>query len=139
MLKDETKKIIEELARKYRLKAVMLFGSAAKGRTRPGSDVDLAILADQDFYEKNFSDFTYDLMAAEEAEKREFDVVPISGKNPILLYNIFNDGAPIYIRDREEYWRLRSWARFTYEEARRFFYGREKLLEERLSGKFVAR
>lgn len=132
MLKPETQKIIQELAKKYRLKVVMLFGSAAKEKIRAKSDIDLAILADPDFYEKGFSNFNYDLMEAEKIEQREIEIVPISNQNPILLFNIFNDGIPIYVRNQEEYYRLRSWARFSYEDNQRFFYGREKLLEKRM-------
>ena len=132
MLKSKTKKIIRDLAKKYHLKAVMLFGSFAKNKTQAKSDIDLAVLAPPDFYEKSFSDFTYDLMKAEDMEKREIEVVPITGYNPILLFNIFNYGVPVYISSKEEYSRLRAWARFTYEDSRRFFSGREKLLEKRM-------
>lgn len=132
MLKPKTKKIICALAKKYHLKVVILFGSSARKKLRPGSDIDLAVLADSQFYESDFSGFNYDLMKAEDIEKREIEVVPISSYNPILLFNIFNDGLPIYIRNKEDYYRLRAWARFTYENSRRFFLGREKLLEKRM-------
>ena len=132
MLKPKTKKIIRLLAKKYHLKVVMLFGSLAKNNAQAKSDIDLAVLAAPDFYEKSFADFTYDLMKAEDAEKREIEVVPITGYNPILLFNIFNDGEPVYVSSKEEYSRLRSWARFTYEDSRRFFSGRERLLEKRM-------
>lgn len=132
MLKSKSQKIIRDLAEKYHLKVAIVFGSAAKGKIQERSDIDLAILAGRDFYEKKNSNFNYDLMKVEEIEKREIDVIPISNQNPILLFNIFNDGIPIYIRDEEEYYRLRSWARFSYEDSERFFYGREKLLEKRM-------
>lgn len=132
VIKEETKKIIQDLAKKYRIKVVMIFGSVARKKTQNKSDIDLAILADDDFYKNYFSDFSYDLLRAEEAEKREIDVVPIGNHNPILLFNIFNDGVLIYAEDKEEYQRLRGWARFSYEDNRRFFFGREKLLQKRL-------
>ncbi len=132
MLKAKSRKIIQDLAKKYHLKTIIVFGSTAKKKTREKSDIDMAILANADFYEKDFSNFNYDMMKVEEIEKRDIEITPISNQNPILLFNIFNDGIPVYIRDKEEYYRLRSWARFSYEESRRFFYGREKLLEKRM-------
>lgn len=132
MLKPKTKKIICALAKKYHLKVVILFGSSARKKIQAASDIDLAVLADSQFYESDFSGFNYDLLKAEDIEKREIEVVPISGYNPVLLFNIFNDGLPIYINNQEDYYRLRGWARFTYEDSRRFFPGREKLLEKRL-------
>jgi len=131
-MRQKTKKIIRDLAKHYAIKVVMVFGSEAKGTTRAGSDIDLAILANQTFYEKKFSNFNCDLMKAEEIEQREIDVVPIGNQNPLLLFNIFNDGAPLYIADQQEYYRLCNWARFSYEESQRFFGGREHLLEKRM-------
>lgn len=133
MLKPETVKIIEELAKKYDLKLVMLFGSVAKENMREKSDIDIAVLpSDQKFYEKDFASFTYDLMEAEDMEKREIEVVPISSENPLLLYHIFYYGKPLYIKNKEKWPEIRSWARFTYEDNQRFFYGREKLLEKKI-------
>lgn len=132
MLKSKSKKLIKKLAQKYKLKLVMLYGSAAKDKLQVNSDIDLAILGEKDFFEKHISDFNYDMMDVEEIERRNFDIVPISGENPILLYNIFNDGIPVYIQDEEEYCRIRCWARFTYEDNKRFFYGRDELIKKRL-------
>lgn len=131
-IKPESKDIICNLAKKYGIKIVMVFGSVAKGKAREGSDIDLAILADKKFYEKYFSDFVYDLTEVENMEKKEIEVVPIGADNPLLLYNIFNDGVPIYIENEEEYQRLRGWARFIYEDNMRFFFGREELLRKKM-------
>ena len=131
-MKKKTEKMIQDLAKQYSLKVVMVFGSEAKGTARAGSDIDLAILANQVFYDKKFSDFNFDLMRAEEIEQREMDVVPIGNQNPLLLFNIFNDGKPLYIADQQEYYRLCNWARISYEESRQFFGGRGKLLVRRV-------
>ena len=40
--KEDEKRIIE-LAKKYRVEKVILFGSRARGNNRPDSDVDLAL------------------------------------------------------------------------------------------------
>ena len=132
VLKPESRKIIEKLAKKFGVKVAIVFGSVARGKEMGKSDIDLAIFADKKFYEEKFSDFIYGLMDAEAVEQKEIDVAPISGENPILLYNIFNDGIPIYIKNEEEYYNLRSWARFVYEDSRRFFFGREDSLKKRL-------
>lgn len=132
VLKLESQKIIEKLAKEFGVKVAIVFGSVARGKEKGKSDIDLAIFADKKFYEEKFSDFIYELMEAEAIEQREIDVVPISGENPILLYNIFNDGIPVYVKNEEEYLNLRSWARFVYEDSRRFFFGREESLKKRL-------
>lgn len=132
IFKEETNDSIQKLAEKYRLKLVMLFGSAARGTETKKSDIDIAVLGDKDFYENNYSDFLFEMAKLERIEKREIEVVPISDRNPILLYHIFKDGIALYKKSEEEYFRTISWARFIYEDNKRFFYGREKLIEKRL-------
>lgn len=129
---EKIKKIMKELAIKYNLKLIMLFGSATKQTFHDKSDLDIAVLGDKNFYEKNYSNFFYDMAKIENIEKREIEIVPISDINPILLYNIFNEGIPLYKESEEEYWNICNWARFSFEENKRFFYGREKLIEKRL-------
>lgn len=134
MIKTETEKNIKELGKKYNLKLIMLFGSAARNKENIKSDIDIAIMpSDKNFYENDFSNFNYDLMEAENIEKKEIEVIPISNENPILLYNIFNDGIPLYMKNEQEFSRIKSWARFSYEDNKRFFYGRETLLQRRLA------
>ena len=50
----------------------------------------------------------------------------------ILLYDIFQEGEPLYYRNEEEYYNIRSWARWSYEDNSRFFDlpKREKLLRK---------
>ena len=126
------KKEVARLAKKYELKLVMLFGSSSRGSALTDSDIDLAILANENFYEKKYSDFSYDLTEVENTLKKNIDIVPISNYNPLLLYNIFNDGEALYIRDEDEYASIRSWARFSYEDNQRFFYDRNENIKKRL-------
>ena len=44
-ISPESKNLLKDLTRKYRLKIVVLFGSAAQGKLRPESDIDAAVLA----------------------------------------------------------------------------------------------
>lgn len=133
MISDASKKLIKELAVKYDLKLVMLFGSASRDTEQKNSDIDIAILGNSNFYEKDYSKFLYDMAKIEDVEKREIEVVPISDRNPILLKNIFDGGIPLYIKNQTEYQKIRNWARFSYEDNAKFFHGREKMIKERLS------
>lgn len=134
MLQEKSKKIIKKLAKKYGIKLVMLFGSALKDKKlRFKNDIDIAILADKEFYEDNYSKFRFELSDVADLEKREIDTVPISSQNPFLLYDIFQEGEPIYYRSEEEYAKIRSWARWSYEDNSRFFRGQKELLEKSLA------
>lgn len=133
MLQEKSKKLIKKLGKKYGIKLIMLFGSALKDKKlRFKNDIDLAILADKEFYENDYSKFRFELLDVADLEKREIDTVPISSQNPLLLYDIFQEGEPIYYRSEEEYAKIRSWARWSYEDNSRFFDGREELLQKRI-------
>lgn len=133
MLQEKSKKIIKKLAKKYGIKLVMLFGSSLKDKKlRFKNDIDLAILADKEFYEDGYSKFKFELLDVAELEKREIDTVPISSQNPLLLYDIFQEGEPIYYRSEEEYDKIRIWARWSYEDNLRFFKGQKEILEKGL-------
>lgn len=134
MLQEKSKKIIKKLAKKYNIKLVILFGSALKDKKlRFKNDIDLAILADKEFYENDYSNFRFELSDVADLEKKEIDTVPISAQNPLLLYDIFQEGEPIYYRSEEEYAEIRSWARWSYEDNSRFFKGQKELLEKGLA------
>lgn len=134
VLSDKSVEIIKTLAEKYNLKLVILFGGLAQGIYDDKSDIDLAILPeDRSFYEdENLSKLIYDLMAVEDIERREVDVVMITSENPLLLYQIGKYGEPVYEKDEETYIRFLNWARFTYEDNLRFQKGLDELILEDL-------
>ncbi|MBI2470990.1 MAG: nucleotidyltransferase domain-containing protein [Planctomycetes bacterium] len=134
MLSNKSLEIIKTLAGKYHLKLVILFGGLAQGIYDDKSDIDLAILPeDNSFYENEcLSKLIYDLMAVEDIERREVDVVPITSENPLLLYQIGKYGEPVYEKDEETYIRFLNWARFTYEDNLRFHRGLDELILEDL-------
>lgn len=56
-LNKEYEKIIIELAKKYDIEKVILFGSRARGNNRPDSDIDLALLGgDCSYFTADFND-----------------------------------------------------------------------------------
>lgn len=60
------------------------------------------------------------------------DVVLITLENPLLLYQIWKYGEPIYEKDEETYIRFLNWGRFTYEDNLRFHKGLDELILENL-------
>ena len=81
--------------------AVYLFGSTARGTSRPNSDVDLAIL-----YKEVPAPGTLDslpLLLQGELEKflnRPVDVIVLNTASPDLCHRIFRDGIVVLDRDR---------------------------------------
>ncbi|MCL6626658.1 type VII toxin-antitoxin system MntA family adenylyltransferase antitoxin [Alicyclobacillus shizuokensis] len=78
---------------------IYLFGSAAKERLRPDSDVDLAFLPDQPL-----DPYDTFLHAQELADllKREVDLVDLSHASTVMQAEIVAYGRLLYERDRDQ-------------------------------------
>ncbi|MDO4369712.1 MAG: nucleotidyltransferase domain-containing protein [Clostridia bacterium] len=91
-LRDELIREIVELAKKYDLTSVTLFGSRARGDYRERSDIDLAV-----------SGGDYDRFALDVDEEIStllmFDIVNLDGAvQPELLENIRREGKQLYAK-----------------------------------------
>ena len=78
------------------LRLAVLFGSAARGQARTGSDVDLGILLDPDTREAR----NKALLELDRAAGREVDAVFLNEAPPLLRFEISRDG--VLILEREE-------------------------------------
>jgi len=100
-LTKEHKEKIREIAEKYQLKLVYLFGSQATGKTGPLSDYDFAVYLDEKKSEKRF-DIRLKLIA-EISEIFKTDKVDICVLNdiesPELKYNIIREGKIIFEKE----------------------------------------
>jgi predicted nucleotidyltransferase len=77
----------------------VLFGSAATGRTHPGSDVDVAIeLAAGE--RASVARLGAIAASLEAAAGRPVHLVLLDEAPPGLAYRVFRDGTPILVRDR---------------------------------------
>lgn len=92
----------DALATQPAAKLVVLFGSAARGRSGPASDVDLALRLEPDTPETRREAAE----AARRAVKREIDVVDLDAAPPLLRFQIARDGVVLVERE------ARAWAQF---------------------------
>ena len=88
MIKDTDKKIIEALARKYRAKRVVLFGSSLSP-TQEYRDIDIGV---EGIEEKDFYPFYGELMCA---LSKPVDVIDLSQKTRFVEL-ILREGVPLY-------------------------------------------
>ncbi len=96
-LPEHIHKSIVELAQKYGLGKVILFGSRARGDNRERSDVDLAVSGG------DIAGFALDVDEIEIVPTLlMFDVVDLdSGPGGALLESIRNDGVVLYGKDSQ--------------------------------------
>ncbi len=88
MITDKDKEIIEQVARKYRVKRVILFGSSISP-SREYRDIDIAV---EGIGEKEFYTFYGELLCA---LSKPVDVVDLS-KRTRFVELILQEGVPLY-------------------------------------------
>ena len=88
MIAEEEKKIIQDIARKYHVSRVLLFGSALSD-TDESHDIDIAVegISDKDFY-SFYGELLYAL-------SKPVDVVDLSRKTKFTEL-VLKDGVAIY-------------------------------------------
>jgi predicted nucleotidyltransferase len=94
---EKFKPDIEEIAKKYELKLVVLYGSQATGKAKPDSDIDIAVLGNRriDFNKhiKLVNEFT-SLFHTD-----EIDVKLLHKTSPLFRYEVMRDGVLLYGSD----------------------------------------
>jgi predicted nucleotidyltransferase len=91
---DRTK--LAQVARRFKLDLIVLFGSHARGEARPDSDVDIAVrtLARREQRGDRWEGRL--ISAVEEVLGREVDFVLVDRASPFLLTEIAEDGIPVF-------------------------------------------
>jgi hypothetical protein len=82
--------------------AAYIFGSVATGRTRPNSDVDIAVLLDSPFAKQRPLAYRTDLIVEAGAALHTFevDVLVLNDAPPALAHNVITKGKLVYERSR---------------------------------------
>jgi len=88
MITDTDKNIIEQLARKYHAKRVLLFGSSLS-TTKEYRDIDIAV---EGIEEKDFYTFYGELLCA---LSKPVDIIDLSKKTRFIEL-ILREGIPLY-------------------------------------------
>lgn len=103
---DKIKEKTKEIACKYDLSFVALFGSQATGRTHQKSDIDIAVIRKQpisfDDRLKIIGDFS------DVFEREDVEVVDMSSASPTLMYAVVRDGKLLYEEKENDFlnWKL---------------------------------
>src|SRR5262245_5453800 len=85
--------------RRRDVRCAYVFGSVARGRARPRSDVDVAVLFEGASTARALDHLTEDL---EDAAGRAVDLVDLATASPLLAHQIVKTGSCLVCRDRAE-------------------------------------
>lgn len=94
---DYNKAKLDRVARKYKLKFVILHGSYATGRSHKGSDLDIAVLGREylsfDAHLKLFQEF---VAIFGNSNRRELDLKTLDKVSSLFRYEVTRDGVLLY-------------------------------------------
>jgi predicted nucleotidyltransferase len=95
-------KLVRMMSSRPEILAAYVFGSVVTGRTRPDSDIDVAVLLDPTFIKQLPLKYRADLIADTGAALATFnvDVVLLNEAPPALAHNVITKGKLIYERSR---------------------------------------
>ncbi|MBI3764072.1 MAG: nucleotidyltransferase domain-containing protein [Chloroflexi bacterium] len=123
---------MKQVARKYGLDLIVLFGSQAKGRARHNSDVDLAVR----FRPGLARPGTRKLEIASQFDAlfpsaKEVDVSFLNDAGSILLFEVATSGRLLYERQPLLFWQFQSYAARRYDDDYKYRMRRSLYLEHR--------
>jgi len=132
-LSSKQKKSIRAIARKYHLKMMIVFGSQISGKTHSGSDLDIAVLPDNN--DASFKTYTGLLpMIEDEFSGYEIDLSFINRADPLLLSKIAAN--PFLLSgSHRELSKFKLYAFHRYEDFKPYF-RLESLVNNRLLKRF---
>lgn len=120
---------VRAIAKSLDLDLVYLFGSAARGDMRPGSDVDVAVESATRLSDRDLVALRTRLSAA---FGRDVDLVDLSFATPLLARQILLEGIPLFgaERTRESFYRMTA---KRYIDALPLFKATEQYVKDRLA------
>ncbi|MBU3924655.1 nucleotidyltransferase domain-containing protein [Patescibacteria group bacterium] len=125
---EENSKRIKEIAEKYDLELVLLFGSRVKGKfLHKESDFDVAYLSNKKLDLMEEARLIMELMPVFKSDK--VDLVNIKLAHPLLLKQIFSNHEIIFCRNLSVYFQYKIYAERKYTEAEPLFRLRRVLIK----------
>ncbi len=104
---NEFQEILKEYFKMHpEVEVAYVFGSLARGRTNPLSDIDIALLIDRDRIKEEIYPYGYkaDMLAdlVQLLKTNDVDLVILDEANPLLRHRILYFGKIIYSRDERK-------------------------------------
>jgi len=121
-------KILENLANKYRLSLILLFGSRAQGDVHPESDMDIAVYGKKILSEGDKISLTYEFSKIFHTD--EIDVVDIKTSPPLLKRDIFKNYKVLYQRNLMLVRQLELVCLYEFKESEILYQIRHERLQE---------
>jgi predicted nucleotidyltransferase len=129
-ISEKQKQKIEELAKKYQLKLILLFGSRATGKVHKESDFDVAYLPSGNLSYDEETDINLQFIGIFSHDR--IDTVDLRKAPPLLLFGIFKNCQILFAEDDLIFYRYRAYILKKYIEAESYYEQKYKKLKEKI-------
>lgn len=120
---------LEQIAQKYSLELVLLFGSRVSGKIHKESDFDIAYSALEKLDLTEEARLILDLSSVFQSEN--IDLVNLKNASPLLLFAITKDALVLFEKKSLTFYHLRAYAFHQYIETKPLYEEKFKRLEAR--------
>ncbi|KKP32681.1 MAG: hypothetical protein A2312_03835 [Candidatus Staskawiczbacteria bacterium RIFOXYB2_FULL_32_9] len=117
-ISEKQKHKIGDLAKKYQLKLILLFGSRATGKIHKESDYDVAYLPSGNLSYDQEIDINLQFIGIFSYDR--IDTVDLRKASPLLLFGIFKNCQILFAEDNLIFFNYRAYAYKKYIEAKPF-------------------
>ncbi len=119
---------ITQIAKKYHLEMMILFGSMATGRAHQNSDADIAIIKNRKMTSRQETMLNIEL---QRIMGKEIDLVDIADAGPLLLGQISRDGKLLY-GDKDKFIAAKMYFKKQLIDFMPYFQLREKMIQRNI-------
>lgn len=134
---------LSDIARRFRIDLIVLFGSRAKNRARPDSDVDIGVWFERPEIGRDPQRYEAEREIRQTISRLipsryELDIVFLNGTQSLLLRQIATTGVPLYARSGAMWPLFRLFANRRYRADEKYRRRTADFLRRRYGGRVVA-
>ena len=122
---------IQDVAMRYRLQLVLLFGSQSEGRVHKESDVDIAYLPEESLGFEDEYHLNYEFTNIFRTDK--VDTVDLKKAPPLLLYAVFQHPRVLFQKNDLVFPNYQVYAFKKYVETKPLYEEKYRRLQEKIS------
>ncbi|GJQ60770.1 MAG: nucleotidyltransferase domain-containing protein [Candidatus Scalindua sp. AMX11] len=126
---ENLKQRIRNLAKKYNLSLVLLYGSQVKGKIRKESDIDIAVLGTKQISTDDLIALNNDF--AQIFESYNIDVKSLHNTDPLFRYQVMLNAVLLYGRSYD-FFTFKAYSFRAYHDSKDLFRLKEILIKKRI-------
>lgn len=122
-------RILKQIAKKFHLEQILLFGSQSSGQTTLASDFDIGILAKKPLSVKQQDELLIEISQKLNLPIQKIDLTMLNRASPLLLYEAVQN-AQLLHGQRDAFDAFKLYAIKRYQDHQKFFNLRHKYLTQ---------